>query len=174
MKRKLNKLVQRIILNKYAFFLPIIYFISCSEKNNLRNIGDISTSLDEPGFVVCNERRILEYYNFSNAIQFVGEKPAIDKYIRQNVKYTTSLCENGYITLKFIVNCEGQAGRFKVIQLDSVYKEKHFDPKLVKLILTATKSLNGWGLGKKHGVIYDYYQYLTFKITDSRIENILP
>ena len=41
-------------------------------------------------------------------------------------------------------------------------------------LLNITKSLDGWVIGKHEGKAYDYYQYLTFKIEDGELIEILP
>ena len=73
-----------------------------------------------------------------------------------------------------MVNCKGQTGRFRVEQLDMNYKPKKFDNEIVDSILSTTKSLDGWLPATYDNKEFDYYKYLTFKIVDNKIIDILP
>lgn len=163
-------------------FVQIVLLTSCgravdqTEGQHLKPVGHISydASLDAPDFIVCNDDWVLEYYNFSNAIQYHNEKPAIADHINKHFRRDPKLRENGYVTVRFIVNCNGETGRFRVLEMDRRYEKKRFSPELVKQIVAATKSLKGWRVAQKDGVSYDYHQYLTYKIVDGTIKEILP
>ena len=60
--------------------------------------------------------------------------------------------------------------RFRVQQFNADYKEFSFDKSFVNEILEFTKNLNGWQNLEKR----DYYQYLTFKIENGKVTEILP
>ena len=82
--------------------------------------------------------------------------------------------ETGYITIRFLVNCEGKTGLFRIQQINGDYKETTFDNKLVTTIFNFVKNLNGWIIEENKGTKVDYYQYLSFKIENGIVKEILP
>ena len=80
----------------------------------------------------------------------------------------------GYITIRFVVNCEGKTGMFRVQQMDEDYNETIFEENIVSIILKFVKSLDGWIVQSYKGQTVDYYQYLTFKIENGIVKEILP
>ena len=54
------------------------------------------------------------------------------------------------------------------------YVEENFDKDLTAKLLNFTKSLNGWVPKEIEGYKLDYYQYLTYKITNGKVSEILP
>lgn len=121
--------------------LLLIAFSSCGPKdkgsNYLRHVGDIpfDEKLDDPQFKVCNESKATVHYAFENPNLYKGEKPAIEAAFR-SIHYSKARPGSGYITVRFMVNCEGATGRFRVEQLDLNYKDKNFDPDFVQEIVS--------------------------------------
>ena len=140
-----------------------------------RHVGDIAfdAAIDTTNFKPCHEDLALQYYNFGKAIQYEGEKTKIVRQFDAQYKPVATE-EDGYVTIRFLVNCEGKTGRFRTVELDENYLEKKMNPQITNQLLNITASLDGWIVGTLEGRKYDYYQYLTFKITDGDIENIMP
>lgn len=138
-------------------------------------VGDIpfDPKVDDPNFKLCDEGQILQYYNFSKGFQYQGEKVMVNQHFEENFKAGQNP-ESGFLTIRFVVNCEGKTGRYRVQGMTSEYIEKKFDDKLVTQLLSLTKQLDGWGTGEYDGKKYDYYQYLTFKIENGRLIEIMP
>ena len=68
------------------------------------------------------------------------------------------------------MNCNGDTGMFRTNGVDLSLKEKKFDNRITDQLLKATRSLSGW----YQGIEVDYYQFLTFKIVDGKLTDILP
>ena len=153
------------------FHLPILFSCQTEKISKLTsNVGNIEfdEKLDDKNFNLCNIST-LQYFNLEKGFQYEGEKLAIVENFEQ-LNLETDAKSNGYITIRFIVNCEGKTNRFRVQQLNMHYKECVFDKNFVNEILKFTKNLNGWkSLENK-----DYYQYLTFKIENGKVTEILP
>lgn len=141
-----------------------------------RQVGDIAfdPKVDDPNFKVCNESRAQQYYNFDKGLLYKGEKPAIVAHFNNGFKPSQKSTETGFVTIRFIVNCEGKTGWFRVLGIDHDYKPKKFSAGLVNQLLTLTKQLNGWIVGEYNGKTFDYYQYLTFKMENGRLIEIMP
>ena len=181
----MNRLLQvnHLIVRYYAYLSILVFlFAACQSGRKVSkpaaypaNVGDIAPdpSLDDPGFTVCRERFIPQYYSIKSG--FEGEKPAIEAYFREkfvrNKKYKG---EDGYITIRFVVNCKGKTGRFRVYEMGPDYLPKKFPAALSSHLLDLTKHLEGWQPGQGNALQWDYYQYLTFTITNGEITQIMP
>ena len=163
-----------------CLFLLLVVYSSCQKSKAQKSVypnhvGDTAfdEKIDDPNFKVCTTGRIPQYYEFGKSLQFKGEKPAIDKHF-EILKQNESTAESGYITIRFIVNCEGKTGRYRIEEMSNDYQPMSFDKKLVEKILTLTKELSGWIVGGNPEQPVDYYQYLTFKIEGGKLIEIMP
>lgn len=162
--------------------IPILFlllFIGCSNDNNFQNVGDIpfDDSIDDPNFELCNEKRIKQYYVRRSSDQppgYKGEKSALEKIILNAYKYPVTSKVDGYITIRFIVNCKGVAGRFRVEEMNLDYKAIKFEEKISTQLLDIVRKLDQWIPRKQNGKSLDFYQYLSFKISNGQIVKIHP
>ena len=141
------------------------------------HVGNIEfdQNIDDPNFKRCiiDDQYAYQYYNDSKGFQYKGEKLAIiEKLNKSNILSDKN--SNGYITVKFLVNCQGKTGLFRVQQINNDYQEVDLDNQLKDKLLTFTKSLDGWMSKEIDGKKIDYYQYVTYKIVDGKISEILP
>ena len=159
------------------FILPL--FFSCQSEKTISkypaHVGDIQfdEKVDDANFKKCFVYPFsFQYYNF-DGFQYKEEKLEIEKKLeRLNLKSDKN--PNGYITIRFIVNCEGKPGMFRIQQMNENYKATVFDKTFTNQLLEFTKSLNEWIPKEYLGIKINYYQYLTFKIKDGKISEILP
>lgn len=139
------------------------------------NVGDtpFDSLRDDPGFVVCNEKMVFQYYN--TASYYKDHKNAIVKYILDRYRPQESFADQtGYLTVKFIINCNGETGRFRLFEIDSSYQPTHFKEALSAHLLELVKQLRDWKPAVYKGKIYDSYQYITFRIRNGKIISISP
>jgi hypothetical protein len=150
---------------------------SSRESKYLRWVDDIEFDpvVDDDGFKVCyGDNRIIQYFNNSRGVEYEREKIAIDKAFQEHYDVSKAAKESGLIRIRFIVNCQGETGRFRVLSMDEEYNEKQFDASITEQLLEITKSLEGWKPKVDRGRQVDYYQYLIFKIRNGEIVKILP
>jgi hypothetical protein len=148
-----------------------------SENKYLNEVGDIQfdSKIDDPTFKKCNPDESFQYYNFSKGFQYKGEKYEILELFKNLFKSDLKLLhETGYITIRFLVNCEGDTGLFRIQQMNNNYKRIFFNKNTVDTIMSFVKSLNNWPIQEYDGKKVDYYQYLTFKLENGIITEILP
>lgn len=165
----------------FLIFILVTTLCSCGQTQEKTasyplQVGDIyfDSKIDDPDFKLCDETKVLQYYNFGEGLQYKGEKVMINEHFKAGLKTKEQKNESGFITIRFIVNCEGKTGRYRVQGMDYDYNEKSFNPKLTNRLLDLTKQLDGWIIGEYEGKPYDYYQYLTFKIEDGNLIEIMP
>jgi len=147
------------------------------KQEYLRWVGDIEKNeqIDELEFKVCNgDDKILQYFNLGKGPVYSGEKCKILNTFKSKYKPITDKNQNGLIRIRFIVNCEGKAGRFRVLQSDYDYQEKDFNKEIVSQLLNIIKEIEDWEVFKRNEVPVDYYMYLIFKITYGQLTEILP
>lgn len=168
-----------IAYSLFLLFLAIIFF-SCSQPEKPTEyplqVGDIAydASIDDENFKVCDENRIAQYYNFGQGLQYEGEKLRLNQHFLTGYKPQVADDASGFITIRFIVNCHGQTGRFRMVGMDNEYNEKSFDEDIATQLLELTRQLNGWIVPQHDGQNFDYYQYLTFKIEKGELIEIMP
>ncbi|WP_143473264.1 hypothetical protein [Flavilitoribacter nigricans] len=141
-----------------------------------RWVGDIAAdeTLDDPEFVLClGEDQVKQYFNFGNGLQYTGEQHAILTAFREQYQ-PVPLAQSGMIRIRFIVNCRGDTGRFRIIASDNHYQPMAFDRRITDQLLEITRSLDGWKIQSDGEIAKDYYQYLLFKIENGALKEVLP
>lgn len=142
----------------------------------LRMVGDIAfdPKVDDPGFELCNEAKARQYHNFNQGFQYKGEKKALKKAVTEAYRAKKMRGESGLIRIRFLVNCKGKTGRFRVMGMDENYAPKTFHKSITEQLLEITKSLSGWKILPNEQAPEDYYQYLIFKLKDGQLIEIMP
>jgi hypothetical protein len=149
--------------------------IEASNFDYPKQVGDIKPDpmLDDTTFHACREANIPQYYSVNGS--FEGEKPAIERYFQQHFRKQKAWeKENGYLSIRFVVNCKGETGRFRIQEMGMDYQAKKFPETLSQHLLTLCKQMDGWQPGRSETFVYDYYQYLTFTIAKGEILRITP
>lgn len=171
-------------MKKSLLTIVFLILVSCqSEKKTLekqeylRWIGDINQNdqIDELDFKVCNgDENSMQYFNLGGGPIYNGEKSKIIQTFKANYRTIAKKDQNGFIRIRFMVNCEGKAGRFRVLQSDYEYRETKFDDAIVSQLENITKGIEKWVILYSGETPVDYYMYLIFKITDGQLIEILP
>lgn len=169
---------------KVLIFTVFIFLLnSCHVDQEIKEypdkIGDIAfdPKLDDPNFKVCDEDLVVQhyapYYSALSAL-YEGDKPAIERAIRGAFPEGLKSKQSGYITIRFIVNCKGETGRYRPEQMSLDYKTMKFAKSTFSTISNTIKNLDGWMPMEVEGRTYDYYVYVSVKIENGEIINILP
>ncbi len=170
-------------MKRIISFLGILFLFGCSQNTNTsdtyKDVGDIpfDANLDNPDFQLCDENNIMQYYSKGTSnipATYQGEKIAIINHFNENYENSILEGQNGYLTIRFIVNCKGESDRFRVQEMDFKYQPKTFNTTIKNQLLTITKSLKGWIPPSNDGKYFDFYQYLTFRIEEGQIKKIMP
>jgi hypothetical protein len=91
---------------------------------------------------------------------------------KKNDRYSGS----GYITFRFTIDCDGKIMKqVQVLQTDESYQTYHFNKSLVNELYSYLKTLDKWKIAKTaKGESVSYFAFLTFKIQNGKIINIIP
>ncbi|MCZ4408995.1 hypothetical protein O3Q51_09260 [Cryomorphaceae bacterium 1068] len=171
---------ERFFGKALILLLAFIALTRCSTEKKqskyLRYVGDIEgdTLLDDPEFKLCNDEVFLkQYFNFSQGLQYEGEMLKIKEQF-ELAYVPVEAQESGWVRIRFVVNCRGESGRFRMICSDENYESREFDARITDQLMSITKSLDGWKPLPDSDNPDEYYQYLIFKIENGDIIEILP
>jgi hypothetical protein len=157
------------------FWLALMVTVSCkkTESKYSHSIGHIdpATALGNKDFETCSDM-IFEYYNAEPDGGYKYGKNILRDSVKR--KYTYAGNDSGYLTFRFVVNCNGLAGRYQIVENDLDLKPKKFNQELVQHLFTITQELKDWKQLVWEKESRDYYMYITYKIRDGQIIEILP
>ncbi|MVT08393.1 hypothetical protein [Chitinophaga tropicalis] len=156
-------------------FILLVLIISAYAQTFPENVGDIpfDSLQDDPSFVVCNPKQVFQYYNTGS--YYKDHKKEIIKYLLDNFRTEDSFNDqNGFLTVRFIINCNGHTGRFRLLEIDNDYQPIHFREALSQQLLSLVKQVRGWQPAVYKEKVYDSYQYITFRIRNGKIISISP
>lgn len=163
-------------LIKLSTYLAITILLAACRNDSPKYTHDVGyidpeTALGEKNFATCDN----EIFQYHNAVPHGGYKYG-KKALRDTVrrKYKTTPGESGYLTFRFVVNCEGKAGWYNIIENDLDLTPKHFDKELTAHLFELTQDLKEWRPLIFEDKPRDYYMYITYKLVDGEIREILP
>jgi hypothetical protein len=84
---------------------------------------------------------------------------------------------SGYLNFTFMIDNEGQMNYTKLSQLDENYNSTKFNQKGITAIYDYLKTLNKWGKVRYKGdekIPISYISFMSFKIENAKITNIIP
>ena len=168
-------------MKKMCGILVFIIMLTSSCDYVLVNSHSMNTSyinprkaIDSKAFSACIEDHILGSYFARKPTAYNPGKDSLRSFFFQNFDSQGFNNESGYITVRFIVNCKGQAGRYILDQVGLDYQEKRFPSDLTDTLLVLTQQLQDWRPMQSWDNVYDSYHHLTFKINNGELEEILP
>jgi hypothetical protein len=154
------------------------------------NVGDISfdPAIDDTSFHLHDSTHVWQYYN--SAAYWLDHKDSITRFIRSRyhppvdpanpadpanaTDAANAANQDGWLTIRFIINTEGRTGRFRLFEMDSTYQPIQFDPRISGALLAAIRDWPGWTPAHYKELRFDTYQYLTFRLRRGRITTISP
>ncbi len=141
-------------------------------------VGFIDTSivLDNPDqFLPCLDPSFInDYYNGEPDAGYNGGKQALYRDILPQFDQSLAADQSGYLTFRFVINCEGQTGWFAVESCSLDYQAYEFLPELTTHLFHIVQSLDQWHPTIIAGEARDSYCYLTFKFDHGTLIDILP
>lgn len=147
-------------------------------RHNIKRVAyiDPAKKIDQKeGFKPCDSPdQIFDYYNGDPDGSFIGGKKALWEAIRPQLDTSQLSNESGYLTFRFVINCKGATGWFITEQTDLDFNPKEFTPNTVNHLLNITASLSEWRPTHVWGENRDSYAYLTYKMNDGHIIELLP
>lgn len=139
------------------------------KKNEL---VDFNNLLNDRPFQRCGMYRALQTGRLGDL--YKGGDTVIENHFYDNYNVNENVVpENGFVIIKFIINCEGETGEFELIEIDKNYKAYHFDKSISKQLIDLAKSLDQWLPYEYESNNYDAETSINFRIIDSQIKVVL-
>ncbi len=146
-------------------------------KHGMHRVAYIDTLLtldDHTLFDPCHEtRRIVDYYN-DELSEFKGGKGRLRAVLKDKLDTQLLDGQSGYLTYRFVVNCKGEAGWFITEEADLSFQKSSFNEKLRMRLFEILYEEKIWTHAIIRGFPRDAYTYITFKIQNGEITEILP
>lgn len=129
-------------------------------------------NIDKIELNLCNEDRVVQYYMVST--DYNGGKKAIKNkllpIIQQNK--TSFGLKNGNISIRFVVNCNGEIGLFRAKSINENLEPTEFDKTNIDYLISLVGELDDWYVETKKEKKYDSYYFINFKIENGLITDI--
>lgn len=137
-------------------------------------IDTLETIDDHTLFNTCfHPDKINDYYNDDRA-GFLGGKGRLKAILKEKLVPSKIKNESGYLTFRFVVNCNGEAGWFVTEEAGLDYDKKKFSQECKMHLYNILKTEKNWKNLKIGQDARDAYTYITFKIKNGTIIEILP
>lgn len=170
-------------ITKTAFFflstLVLAFNVTSCEKQSKEEIFttdahyiDPAKALLSEGFEVCNEDYIFQYYN-SERVTYSKGKNGLRNFILSNYK-NKNYTDSGYLNIRFVINCKGEAGRYVIHENDLNLEPKAFTKDLKDQLFELTTQLKKWNPNFYRGIYHDSYMYISYRIENGSITEIIP
>ncbi len=149
--------------------------LSRHDKHRVAYIDPLNTIDDALYFELCgHEKGIFDYYNSTPDVRYADGKGQMKKIIKSKLEREKLQGQSGYLTFRFVVNCKGETGRYVIEQSDLDYQKKRFPKETVDHLYGITYSLNKWEPAVIREEGRDAYVYLTYKLQNGVVTDVLP
>ncbi|MCB0643102.1 MAG: hypothetical protein KDC44_15740 [Phaeodactylibacter sp.] len=142
---------------------------------NALNVGAIpeDPAVDDTTIQPCNPLQIAEYYQVG--LQYgEGRKSVREKLMPLLHELPVRTGQDGYFTVRFLVNCAGKPARYRGYGVTPQYETHAFPEALQEQLINACKTLVNWSPGTYEGKAWDAYFFVTFKLKDGQVIDLLP
>lgn len=145
------------------------------KKKRIAYIDPTKTLDKDSNFQLCmHETLISDYYNAHPDGQYKHGKAALIDSILTNLESDRMMNQTGMLTFRFVVNCEGEAGRFIAEGYDLDYQPYEFPKETIHHLYSLLLKLKTWQPVTVREEAGDAYFYITFKLNNGEIYDILP
>ena len=165
------------------YFLSFLFILACSREPAASTAYEIPSrnhdlsyipydaDLDNPDYIVCDSTRI---GSGRNRLQYPGGNKQLREVIQDQYQYQSAYAAyNGYIMIRFLVNCEGTSGRYRVEALNLDFSRAEAPPGLVNHTKEIIKNLDAWVKVKNPNGKEEYSKFINLKIENGQIQHVL-
>lgn len=134
---------------------------------------DPNTALLNDTYSLCGDGTIYKTHHGAPFDAYKNNKRTFKENVLKNYK-NQGYTDSGYVNFRFLVNCEGNPGWFEIIEINKDFEEVSHTKEMVDQLLKITSDPSHWAI-----YIYDdkprnYYHYISYKIENGEITEILP
>lgn len=130
----------------------------------------------DENFTLCVNQKTCPYYN--PELKYQGGFWEIKNHFLTNYpenEFASLPFNSGLVTIQFVVNCNGQTGKFNTQSCDLSYESTDVNNTIISHLLALTKQLDQWIPAKDdHQNTVNSHTFLSFRIENGKIIEILP
>ena len=127
--------------------------------------------VDQADFVICDST---DFRSGRNGIQYIGGSNKLREDINSNFvsnkKYETF---NGYVVIRFLVNCEGKSGRYRTQSLNLDFSPVKAPSGLLSQTTQLIKNLDTWEKHSLNDSRMEFSKFINLKFNNGQIQHIL-
>ena len=155
----------------------LLVLISCQAERHIEEpeypeqLGSIAfnATTDNSDFKLCNEANLV---HSRTSLSYEGGKAKIEALAREWFAKSGGINFSGFVSVHFLVNCQGLAGRVRIEAMDGSFVEKEAPKALIHLLRNMVLSLDKWVVTKPPNAGKDHSKYLIFKIVNGEIAGV--
>lgn len=161
------------------FILVVMTIFGCESTNSSdlidypNQFGEIpfDAEMDDSSFELCDATALV---HSRTSLSYVGGRVRIEEiskkvFDKEGRVYTY----DGYVLVRFLVNCKGEIGRLRFESLDGGFMQQVAPEGLVALVRKSVEALNEWTIKTPSNKGKDHSKYLNFKIKNGQIDAII-
>ncbi|MEO0732963.1 MAG: hypothetical protein AAFZ52_09015 [Bacteroidota bacterium] len=127
--------------------------------------------LDDSAYTVCDSTKI---HSGRNRLHYAAGTEKLREDIRANYVYSPKYATfNGYVIVRFLVNCQGQTGRYRVQALHPDFSPATAPATLLPHLTDLIRRLNNWTKSPEYGRQAEYAKYINLQFTDGKLQYVL-
>lgn len=117
---------------------------------------------------------IYDYYNGDPDAGPRGGKRVMVRWLEEKLDVNLLKGQSGYLTFRFVINCEGQAGYFITEEASLDFAVKQFPDELIQHVYAQLVAFDNWQPTTIREEVADAYTYVTLKLKDGELIDVLP
>tara|TARA_R110001583_G_scaffold57677_2_gene172523 strand:+ start:23714 stop:24262 length:549 start_codon:yes stop_codon:yes gene_type:complete len=141
-------------------------------KNYIGYIGQEKALLNDV-YTLCDGGNIYHTYSSASLKAYAGTKKQFRTALTENYS-GDKFNDSGYLNFRFLVNCDGNAGWFEIIQMNLDLEETKLNPQMVDSLFTFTAMPQNWKELDFHEKSSNYYMYVSYRIENGKVVEIVP
>jgi hypothetical protein len=121
---------------------------------------------------LCEPTNVPQYYRLG--VKNLKSSYQILKAWKAFYSPDSGFSKSGFLTIRFLVNCKGDACCFRFSELDEKYQPTEYPKELKEKMAAFVEQLGSWKFGKLDDTPSNYFYYFTFKIQNGEFKTVAP
>jgi hypothetical protein len=157
------------------FYLKFENDFDTTNKPYKNYIGfiDQDKALLNDKYELCDDGRLYHTYSSASLKAYSGTKKQFRAALAQAYS-GDSYSDSGYLNFRFLVNCDGNAGWFETIEMNLDLEESSLNPQMVDSLFTFTADPKNWNPLEFSDGPSNYYMYISYRIENGKVVEIIP
>lgn len=126
---------------------------------------------DNPNYIICDSTNIR---SGRNRLQYIGGSNQLKQDIIASYSFKPAYQSfNGYIVVRFLVNCKDQSGRYRAQSLHLDFSPVTAPSDLLASTLALVQSLDNWTKSPTKDSKSEYSKFINIKFSHGQIQHVL-